>query len=465
MKEIICPNCHTAFQVDENAYAAIISQIRTKEFNEELQERIKELRHQMKEGEENVRIRTEKEYEMRIADKDRKIGELNARMTEMKGMIESFNIRKDAEIIAVKATKDKQIMDALAEKDKCILQLETQLASKEKDFQIKLMESEGKGNALVQEKDMEIVELRSLLNTEKLSSEKREADLREQHKLQLRDKQDEIDRLKDFRLRLSTKMVGETLEQHCFIQYSQAKSMGQFPESTFEKDNTAVEGTKGDFIFRDYIDGNECLSIMFEMKNENDTTATKHKNTDFLEKLDNDRRKKGCEYAVLVSMLEQENEMYNNGIVDVSYIYPKMLVIRPQFFIPVLRLLSEASRKGQLEKRQILAELEAARSETRDFSVFEKRLEDFRTEFGKKVIQAHSRFEKATKGIDSCITELEKEIKRLKDIRAALISSDEKIIDSEGYVTDKLTVRHLTHGAPSVRKQIEEARRLEKSDD
>ena len=223
-------------------------------------------------------------------------------------------------------------------------------------------------------------------------------------------------------MRLSTKMVGETLEQHCSTLFAQAQSMGSFPYATFEKDNTAVERSKGDFIFRDFADGTEYVSVMFEMKNEMD---------DFLDKLDKDRRRKGCEYAVLVSMLEQGNELYDTGIVDKSHVFPKMLVIRPQFFLPVLRLITQTARNGFGERLALMRELDAARSQSMDFARFEEKINKFKTDFNRNITAAHSKFVAATEGIDKTIEELAEE---------------------------RLTVKKLTYGNPAIRRLIDAAK-------
>ncbi|MDE5656435.1 MAG: DUF2130 domain-containing protein, partial [Muribaculaceae bacterium] len=262
---------------------------------------------------------------------------------------------------------------------------------------------------------------------------------------------------RDCKLRLSTKMVGETLSQHCSVQFAQAQSMGLYPDASFDKDNTAVEHSKGDFIFRDYIDGVEYVSVMFEMKNEMDLTATKHRNDDFLEKLDKDRRLKGCEYAVLVSMLEQGNDLYDAGIVDKSHRYPKMIVIRPQFFLPVLRLISEGARKGFQERHALQKELEAARTQSMDFARFEEKLNRFRTQFSNNVAAAHKKFVAATEGIDKTIEALEKQIKALRDIKANFEASEQKLLKANEIADEDLTVKKLTYGNPTIRKMIQDA--------
>ena len=350
------------------------------------------------------------------------------------------------------------MFDSLSEKDKRIAELESKIASKDNEHRIAILEERTAGDSKIQRKEQEIVKLQAELKSEKLAAENRENQLRDQHKLQLKDKQDEIDRLKDFKMRLSTKMVGETLEQHCSTQFAQAQSMGLYPDAYFGKDNAVVEHSKGDFIFRDYVDGEEYVSIMFEMKNEVDTTATKHKNDDFLEKLDRDRNLKGCEYAVLVSMLEQGNELYDTGIVDKSYFRPKMIVIRPQFFLPVLRLITEAAKKGFKDRYALQKELAEARSQSMDFAKFEEKINKFRTSFNNNVTAAHKKFVAATEGIDKTIEALEKQIKALRDIKANFEASEQKLLKANELADEDLTVKKLTYGNPNIRKMIEDAK-------
>lgn len=428
MKDIICPNCGTAFHVDESTYATILSQIRNKEFNEELTRRISEIRTQLKSQEEADKLRSERDFDSRLNKKEKEIGDLKNKLTELQAIISGFDARKETELISLKALHNQQLYEA---KNEVTLKL--------------------------QKKEQEIIELKAELKNEKLSSENKVRQLNEQHKLQIEDKQGEIERLRDFKLRLSTKMVGETLEQHCSIQFSQAQSMGLYPCAVFEKDNIAIDGSKGDFIFRDFIDENEYISIMFEMKNEVDTTQTKHKNEDFLDKLNKDRSRKGCEYAVLVSMLEQGNELYDSGIVDKSHKYPKMLVIRPQFFLPVLRLLTEGSRKGYLERQRLITELEIAKAESLDFSRFQEKLDRVKNALNKNYTDAHKKFIAATEGIDKAIEGLEKQIKILRDVKANFEASDQKLLKASELGEDDLTIKKLTHGNPTVRKMIEEA--------
>lgn len=446
MKEIICPNCNTAFQVDDSNYAAILSQIRNKEFNEEIHRRLKELEEQQKIKEEALQAKAEKNFQEQLAEKNREIGDLKNTNTRLEGEKEAFNAKLKADITS-----------AVAEKERKISSLKVKLAEMEQDIKLKVLEAQNAGKSEIHEKESKILELEARIKADKYAAETKELQIRELHKQQLADKQEEIDRLRDFKLKLSTKMVGETLEQHCQLEFNRAKSFGMFPDATFEKDNIAAEGTKGDFIFRDFVDGNEFVSIMFEMKNESDTTATKHKNEHFFDKLDKDRRKKNCEFAVLVSMLEQGNDMYDAGIVDVSYLYPKMLVIRPQFFLPIIRLVSEGAKKGFIQNRELMAELELARNETRDFSKFEERIENFTKTFGRHVKGAHDKFVAATEGIDKIISNLEKQIELLRGVKKNFQASEERLLKADTYVQADLTVRKLTHGAPLVRKMIQEA--------
>lgn len=457
MKDIICPNCGTAFHVDETTYQTIVSQIRNHLFEEELDKRAESIREQFLLKEDSARLKAEKDFESKISGKDKDISDLRNHITELKGEIAGFEARKEAEIEALKALSSKELADALYRKDLRISELQNEISSKDNELRIKLMESENAVKSNLQDKEKEIIELKARLDNEKLSAENRESQLREYHKRQLEDKQAEIERLRDFKLRQSTKMVGESLEQHCSILFSQAQSMGLYPFASFMKDNTAVEGTKGDFIFKDYIESEEYISVMFEMKNEMDATATKHRNEDFLDKLDKDRNKKGCEYAVLVSMLEQGNELYDAGIVDKSHRYPKMLVIRPQFFMPVLRLLTEGARKGFVEKRTLVLELEQARNQSLDFSRFEEKLDKVRNTLNTNYATAHKKFMAATEGIDKTIEALEKQIENLRKVKANFEASDQKLLKTTQIGEEDLTVKRLTHGIPAVKKMIKDA--------
>jgi hypothetical protein len=270
----------------------------------------------------------------------------------------------------------------------------------------------------------------------------------------------EIEHYKDLKIKLSTKMLGETLEQHCQNMFNRARSCGQFLEAYFEKDNdTSVGGTKGDFIFRDYLNGEEYISIMFEMKNEADLTATKHRNEDFFAKLDKDRREKECEYAVLVSTLEADNEFYNEGIVDVSFRYDKMIVIRPQFFMAVIVMLSRAALRGARNLIDLRQQLDIARAQSIDVTKFEERRDKFVTEFG-KLVEAHlKKQDDALEGIEKAIAAAEKQADNLRKVKALFEASRQKLISANEKAENDFTIRKLTYGNPTMQAKFKEARK------
>lgn len=461
MKEIICPKCNTAFQVDDSVYATILEQVRGKEFNAEMERRAEEMRQHSKLNEDKLKLELEKDFDKRLAEKDNDVSALQNEIMRLKGEISGFEAIKQSELLKLEGEKAREQAEAVAKKEREISVLNSKLAAKDADIKTKVLEERAAGQASLQQKEKELVELKGKLELQKNLAETRELQLAEQHKVLLQSKQEEIDRLKDFKLRLSTKMVGESLEQHCAMIFEQARAMGLFPEAYFGKDNTVIEGTKGDFVFRDYVDGQEYVSIMFEMKNESDATAAKHRNDDFLAKLDKDRTRKKCEYAVLVSMLEQDSELYNNGIVDKSHVFPKMMVIRPQFFMPVLRLITQASRKGFMEKMGLMQQLAQAQSYNADFSRFESNINKFREEFSKNVNAAQAKFKKAYDGIDKAIEALEKQIANLREIKSNFEASEQKLLNADHVAGDRLTVKRLTYGAPSVKKKIEDSKNTE----
>lgn len=307
------------------------------------------------------------------------------------------------------------------------------------------MEERNNAQKTVQDKDEEINRLRLEVLQEKREAQRQEDALKKQYQNQLQMKQEQIDYYKDLKTKMSTKMVGETLEQHCSIEFEKY-IRPMMPNAYFEKDNDASDGTKGDFIFRDFEDDTEYISIMFEMKNENDETAKKHKNVDFLKKLDDDRKKKGCEFAVLVSLLEADNELYNNGIVNMSHHYEKMYVIRPQFFIPFINLLVQASKKSLEYKKQLIL----AQSKEVDVTNFEKQLEEFKDKFGKNYRLASERFHTA-------IDEIDKTIEHLQKVRKALVGSEDNLRLANDKA-ENLTIRKLTYKNPTMKAKLEEAR-------
>ncbi len=335
MKELKCPNCHSVFTVDEADYASIVSQIRTAELEEEVARRAGEIEAKMNAEKQSDVLRSEKAFQEQLGKKDALLSQKDVEIAQLRE--------------ALKGEAQKQQIaysDQLSDKDKEIVRLKAVISQKDSDKTIAVMEEQRKAQENLQKKTLEIAELQNRIDSEKSQTKINETLIKEQYEGRLKQKQEEVDFYKDMKTKMSTKMVGESLEQHCQIEFNRLRTT-TFPRAYFDKDNDVVDGTKGDFVFRDYDEeGMEYISIMFEMKNEMDTTATKHKNEDFLAKLDKDRTNKKCEYAVLVTLLEADNELYNQGIVDMSYRYDKMYVIRPQFFLPLISLLTQAAKKS-----------------------------------------------------------------------------------------------------------------------
>lgn len=457
MKELICPNCHKAFTVDEADYASIVNQVKNTEFNEEVNRRIAELHEQHKAEQALATAKTEQTFQHQLSKKELELGAKDAEIERLKSEKESeltkLKSSFSAEIEVLKtqleniATQKKnEMMIALAEKEQQISKLNSVIEQNENKLQLVLMEERSKAQKEVQAKDTEISQLRSAVELEKREAQLHEASLIKHHENELRMKQDLVDYYKDLKTKMSTKMVGETLEQHCSIEFDQY-IRPMMPTAYFEKDNDASDGTKGDFIFRVEEDGTEYISIMFEMKNEMDTTATKHKNDDFLKKLDDDRKKKGCEFAVLVSLLEADNELYNTGIVNKSHLYPKMYVIRPQFFVPFINLLVQTSKKSLEYKKQLIL----SQSKEVDVTNFENKIEDFKTKFGRHYEMASKKFNDAIKDIDATIIKLQK-------VREELLSSENNL-RLANKDTDDLTIRRLTYMNPTMKGKFDEARK------
>lgn len=401
MQEIRCPRCGEVFQVDETGYAAIVKQVRDKEFEKEILSREKALLNEKQTAVEMAVTRTE-------AEKDRIIAQLRAQL-------EKEAAEKQMEIIRLKN--------------------EIQLAKSNTELLIK---------DAVQEKDTAIMELKNKIQLDNSQWELKEKSINQQHADEIRRKEEEITYYKDFKARQSTKMIGESLEQHCETEFNKLRATA-FPNAYFEKDNDVKTGTKGDYIYREKSeDGVEFISIMFEMKNEMDTTATKHKNEDFFKKLDKDRTEKGCEYAVLVSMLESDNEYYNTGIVDVSYRYPKMYVVRPQFFIPIITLLRNAAQ-GSLKYRR---ELELVKNQNIDITHFEEDMNDFKEKFSRNFRLASDKFRTA-------IDEIDKTIDHLQKTKAALLSSENNLRLANNKAED-LTIKRLTRNNPTMAAKFAE---------
>lgn len=394
--------------------------------------------------------------------KDQEISELKAKI-ENTAQAKALELagemnKKNQEISELKAkiesmvqTNALELAGELAKKDKEISELKSTISQSKDACQIAVLEEQRKAQDALKEKDNKIVELTGMVNQQKNEAALRENNIKETYEIQLKKKQEEVDYYKDLKTRMSTKMVGETLEIHCSTEFNRMRPL--FPNAYFEKDNDASGGSKGDFIFRDYEDGFEYISIMFEMKNEMDQTATKHKNEDFLKKLDEDRRAKKCEFAVLVSLLEPESELYNTGIVDMSHRYQKMYVIRPQFFLPLITLLVQTSKKSIEYQRQ----LAIARSQSVDVTNFESRLNDFKEKFANNYRLASEKFKTAIDEIDKSITHLQK-------IKEALVGS-ERNLRLANDKADSLTIKKLTYNNPTMKEKFKEARAVEEDED
>lgn len=429
MNEIKCPKCGTVFQIDEADYDSIVKQIRDKEFDKEISSR-----------EEQHKVDRENAVKLAEAHIKEELGqELN---------------RKDLEIselkLSLKVNEEKTINKVEKEYQEQINKLQLQITELKSKMQLQESKSELDIQKAVSEKNQKISDLSSELALKSKEFELKETTIKESYENKLKDKDDQIAYYKDFKSKQSTKMIGESLEQHCNVEFNRLRPL--FKNAYFEKDNDARTGSKGDFIFRDYDDdGNEIVSIMFEMKNEADMTATKHKNEDFFKELDKDRKEKKCEYAVLVSLLEADNDYYNDGIVDVSHLYDKMYVIRPQFFIPLITLIRNLANKS-LEYRK---ELETIKNQNIDITHFEENINTFKEGFGRNYRLAAERFQKAIEEIDKTIDHLQKTKEHLLKTNDNLRLANNKAED--------LTIKKLTHNNPTMSKMFEELENKEKT--
>ena len=428
MNEIKCPKCGEKFSIDETQYASIVKQVKDKEFTKELKNREAQFEKEKKNLLQLTKLELEKEFNKELTNKDSEISEL-------KSKIETEQV-----------TFASKLKELVVQKDKESCELKNKLATfnKDKDLEIANLMTD-MSNKLASQENF----ILKLTNESELAEKEhklQEQSLKEKYEAQLRFKDEEIERYKDFKTKLSTKMVGESLEQHCEIEFNKLRATG-FQNAYFEKDNDAKSGSKGDYIYRDKdTEGGEFISIMFEMKNEMDTTSTKKKNEDFLKELDKDRREKNCEYAVLVSMLEPESDLYNAGIVDVSHKYPKMYVIRPQFFIPIITLLRNAALNS-LEYRK---ELSLIRTQNIDISNFEAAMNDFKSKFSKN-------YEIASKKFKTAIDEIDKTIDQLQKKKDALLSSENNLRLANNKAED-LTIKRLTKNNPTMQKKFQDVK-------
>lgn len=458
MKELKCPKCGNVFQVDEADYASIVSQVKNAEFNNEVSRRIAEL-HRQQQAEEQARAALAGQaHQKELSAREKIIGERENEIARLKAQLSAIGEKREFELSA-----------AVSEKDKVIAALKATIAQDAKALEIAVLKERQQAKESAQAKDAEIAELKSQAKLAASQASLRESgirtelegklqlaqsravlqekSIREDYESKLKIAQEQVDYYKDLKAKMSTKMVGETLEIHCSTEFNRMRPL--FPNAYFEKDNDASGGSKGDFIFRDFDGDTEYISIMFEMKNELDETASKHKNEDFLKKLDADRTAKKCEFAVLVSLLEPDSELYNTGIVDMSHRYPKMYVIRPQFFIPIITLLVQTSKKSIEYKKQ----LAIAQNQSVDVSRFESQLLDFKDKFGRNYRLASEKFQKA-------IDEIDKSIDHLQKIKDALIGSENNLRLANDKAED-LTIKKLTRNNPTMKALFDQARELD----
>jgi hypothetical protein len=467
MHEIICPHCKKAFKIDEAGYADILKQVRDNEFEQQLHERLELAEQDKRNAVELATTKVTGELERAVAAKDAEFRELKVRLDAsevaqklaVKEAVNALERERDALANELKQAKhDKQTASQLAEAK---LLSELQAAAATKDAEIHGLKAKLDAIELAQKLaiaeavntvEKERDELKSDLKQVQLEKQLAEKSLKDKYETQIKDRDDAIERLKDMKARLSTKMVGETLEQHCETEFNRIRATA-FPRAYFEKDNDARSGSKGDYIFRDSDEaGTEIVSIMFEMKNENDETASKKKNEDFLKELDRDRNEKGCEYAVLVSLLEPDSELYNSGIVDVSHRYRKMYVVRPQFFIPIITLLRNAAQNSLKYK----TELALVKAQNIDITNFESELETFKTGFARN-------YELASKKFKTAIEEIDKTIDHLQKTKDALLGSENNLRLANNKADD-LTVKKLTKGNPTMARKFAELKNDDTAD-
>ena len=439
MKELKCPQCGSVFSVDEADYASIVSQVKTQEFDAEVKSRLAEIQKQNEVRQEAESLKISQEFQVKLNAKELELSKKDSEIVKLQAQLDNFNQTKKLELDAERSKTNEEIA-----------RLKSVIAQNENNIRVAVLEEQNKAKDIIQAKENSLIELRSQIDVKQKEATIRETNIKEDYERQLKQKQELVDYYKDLKAKLSTKMIGESLEVHCSNEFNRVRT-SMFPNAYFDKDNDTSHGSKGDFIFRDYADGLEYISIMFEMKNEMDETATKHKNEDFLAKLDKDRRDKGCEYAVLVSLLEPDNDFYNEGIVDVSYRYPKMFVVRPQFFMPLISLLTQASKKSVEYQRELIL----ARQQSIDVTNFENKLNDFRNKFGNHYQRASDKFNKA-------IEEIDKTIKSLQKMKEDLLSS-ENYLRLANNDTEDLSIKKLTRGNPTMKQKFEEARAIAES--
>ena len=428
MPEIKCPNCGNLFTIDQNQYDDLIREVRNDVFEKEIQQRLNIEKEKLESSFKVQQMQSSNENQNRIR-------ELQSQIDSLKNIIANNELAKNSAISEAINKKELELKN----KDLEINNLQSKLDNQALSLDMKYKE-------LINSKDQEIVSLNNKIDLNKKEAEIKQNNLIEQQRLELKAKDEQIAYYKDMKLKLSTKLVGESLEQHCQNAFNSIR-MTAFPHAYFEKDNDSSSGEKGDFIFKEYTEeGAELISIMFEMKNENDETATKHKNEDFFAKLDKDRKAKNCEYAILVSMLEPESELYNAGIVDVSYKYPKMYVVRPQCFIPIITLLRNASLNASKYKNELMI----ARNQSIDVTNFENSLLDFQDKFNKNYNLASQRF-------NSAIEEIDKTIDHLNKVKEGLLGADRNLRLANDKAQD-LSIKKLTRNNPTMKEAFDKVK-------
>ncbi len=467
MHEIICPHCGKAFKIDEAGYADILKQVRNSEFEEQLHERLELAERDKRNAIELATTKAASELHKAASAKDAEIQALKARLdfgdlARKLAVTEALSpVEKERDALANELDQTKHDKQAASQLAEARLVNELQKAAVTKDAEIQGLKAKLDTVEVAQKLaiteavctvEKERDELKNGLELSKLEKQLAEKSLKDKYETQTKDRDDAIERLRDMKARLSTKMVGETLEQHCETEFNRIRATA-FPKAYFEKDNDARTGSKGDYIFRDSDDaGTEIVSIMFEMKNESDRIATKNKNEDFLKELDKDRIEKGCEYAVLVSLLEPDSELYNTGIVDVFHRYPKMYIVRPQFFLPIITLLRNAAMNSLKYK----SELALVKAQNIDITNFESDLETFKTAFGKNYDLASKRFQTA-------VDEIDKSIDHLQKTKEALLGTDRNLRLANDKAQD-VTIKKLTRGNPTMAVKFAEIKNPSPSD-
>jgi len=431
MHEIKCPHCQKAFTIDEAGYANIAQQVRDSEFDKQLQQQVALAEQEKRKALELAQVKAANELQQAATAKENEIQELKAKL-------DAFELKQKLAVNEALTEAEKQLATKNTEIQELKAKIENSAAAKQLEIAQAVTAVEKERDALKSGLERERDELKNGLEKIQLEKQLAEQSLKDKYETQIKDRDDAIERLRDMKAKLSTKMVGESLEQHCEIEFNKIRSTA-FPRAYFEKDNDARSGSKGDFIFRDHSEaGTEIVSIMFEMKNESDTTATKKKNEDFLAELHKDRTEKGCEYAVLVSMLESDNELFNTGIVDMSHRHEKMYVIRPQFFIPMITLLRNSSMKALDFKN----ELELIKAHNIDVTNFESELESFKSNFGRNYDIASRKFQDAIKEIDKSIAALQK----TKD---ALLGTENQLRLANNKAQE-VSIKRLTRSNPTM---------------